>query len=153
MGGETRLHQTRELKMAIQVHKGKSKAVDPNAGPVKTPPPQARDTSFGRQNYGSNAFGGPSSIAPGRSVTSPLADDLSGDDEALATVISKGAGLEDNTLNTQTRDVPITNVPDGIGMESARSRQGDYANVGRGGSIPAKLGTAQETSAPVRKPS
>jgi hypothetical protein len=136
--------------MAIQVHKGKSKAVDPNAGPVKTPAPEARDTSFGRQNYGSNAFGGPSSIAPGRSVTSPLADDMAGDDEALATVISKGAGLEDNIVNEQTRDVPLTNVPDSVGMASARRRQGDYANVGRSGSIPAKLGTAEEN--PVRQP-
>lgn len=53
--------------MAIQVHK-KKQATNPTAGPVVTPAPDARDKSFGRENYGSNAFSGASSLTPGQTV-------------------------------------------------------------------------------------
>jgi hypothetical protein len=128
--------------MAIQVHKNKQSTT---AGAVKTPAPvDARDKSYGRENYGSNAFAGPSSIAPGAAVRSPLADDLASGDEALASVIAKGTGLADNVLNTQTRDLPPNNVPDHPHMRNANAGGAPM------GKVPPKTGFVE--GQPVRKP-
>ena len=75
----------------------------PNTGsPGPTPPPtlaetqHMKDTAYGRTSYGANAYAGRVVANPGKSVTSPLADQLKakaaeGDGgDLLQTIIEKG---------------------------------------------------------------
>jgi hypothetical protein len=112
--------------MAIQSADGLARAkgaTDQNAGPVSTPAPtadQSRSTSFGRTNYGSNAFDGPSSLTPGKKLNAGLK--VNADDGVMQTILEKG--LEpDTTLNSQLRDIGKNAPPDAWGMESNRARQ------------------------------
>ena len=134
--------------MAIQVHK-KKQATNPTAGPVVTPAPDARDKSFGRENYGSNAFSGASSLTPGQTVESPLATDLRSGDDCLDRVQAAGTARHDpksNEPGSQTRDISdsrdgnLQQVPAAFGMKGAAA----------GPTIPAKLGTSE--GAPERQP-
>jgi hypothetical protein len=137
--------------MAAQISKT---GVNPTAGPVVTPSPTQpdKDTTFGRRNYGANAFGGASSVSPGKTVTSPLADNLkaSGDDGLLDTIAQRG--VRDNVANTQTRDIsgtaphgqkPSGNVPPAFGHRSRTLGQ-------EGGKVPNNA--APRPVAPIRKP-
>jgi hypothetical protein len=90
---------------------------NPTAGPVKTPAPLrappptpdiARSTSFGRGNYGANAYGGASSIEPGTTVKqNGINIDPPGGDPALALVQKHGTvlGGKDPSEAWETRDV------------------------------------------------
>lgn len=102
---------------------------------------EARSTSFGRENYGANAYGGPSSVAPGQTTESPLAADLRSGDDALDQVQSQGTSRHDpksNEPGSQTRDINdsrdnnLPQVPVAFGMKGAS----------KGGTVPAKLGTS-----------
>lgn len=137
--------------MAIQTHKNDGSNIDPNAGAVKTPPPD-KDHSYGRTSYGSNAFGGPSSVTPGGSVTSPLADDLrrkSDPDGALAAVCRNGVGnvakpaAAPQIEDWQTREVPANSIQASHGMRSRTAAQ-------EGGKIPGSV--SPNEAAPVRTP-
>jgi hypothetical protein len=132
--------------MAIQVHKGKKSTT---AGPVVTPAPDARDKSFGRGSYGANAYGGPSSIAPGVTVESPLASDLRSGDDALDQVQRNGTAKPtppSHGPGSQTRDLSdladnnLAQVPNAFGMRGAS----------RGGTVPAKTGASE--GQPERQP-
>jgi hypothetical protein len=93
----------------------------PTSGPInKTPAPVAKEKTFGRESYGSNAFDGPPSIAPGKTVTSPLADDLKQHAGSLGDVIANGTAKP--APDWQTRDVSSAPLPAAHGMRS-RNRE------------------------------
>lgn len=88
-----------------------------SAGKInKTPAPETKETAFGRESYGSNAYDGPSSVTVGKKVTSPLADDLkqSSDDGegVLDKVIAQGHRIGDTNWQNRVVDtdqkVPTT---------------------------------------------
>lgn len=139
----------------------KAKGDAPNTGaPGKTPAPttadmaRAKDTAYGRTSYGANAYAGRVVVDPGKSVSSPLADELrrvnaQGDGgDLLGRIISKstrGPVADLDLQAPQTR--PYTaeqKVPTSHGMKPA--------NVGGSpsGTVPSKLG--KSVAVPVRKP-
>jgi hypothetical protein len=94
-----------------------------NTGSPGPSPAPTKETAFGRENYGANAYGGPSSIEPGSKSSSPMADALkAGQDDGqsvLDHVIANGAKIS----SSQTR--PVSNeqkVPTTFGH---RSRNGE----------------------------
>jgi hypothetical protein len=115
----------------------------------KTPAPttadmaRAKDTAYGRTAYGGNAYAGRVVADPGKSVSSPLADELKrvnaqGDGgDALQTIIERGAH---GGPDWQTRDIGNGNVPTHPDMRGASP----------GPKVPAKTGFSE--SQPVRKP-
>lgn len=94
----------------------------------KTPAPvekpdweKIKSTSWGREGYGANGYGGPSSLTPGQQVQQGGIDaDIH--DPALDRVQATGL-KDDGVLNDQLRDIGNKNCPDAFGAESARSRQ------------------------------
>jgi hypothetical protein len=135
--------------------------------PVSQPPVKrvAAKLDFGGkgdQGYGSNRYGGPSSLNPGQTMESPLATDLrttaaAGGDDVLETVQKFGAAAMRSPLPgdevenvkglpaSQLRDVSNNGYPPAYGMAKRGADQGSP-----GGTVPATIGA---TSAPVaRKP-
>lgn len=102
--------------------------------PKPTPAPLTKETAYGRTNYGANASMFPSSIDPGTTVTSPLADNLrqSSDDGegALDRVIREGTARVDDSITSQLRSIADKNVPDHPAMKGASA----------GPKIPSKIG-------------
>ena len=106
--------------------------------PGPTPPPTAgqlalqKDTSYGRQSYGANAYGGRVVADPGKTVTSPLADQLrskaaEGDGgDLLGDIIQHGSARNvsaGETMAPQTRDVPddLRNVHPAMKRQTTQS--------------------------------
>ncbi len=113
--------------MAVQTADGLNKAagkVDPNSGPNITPSPdQARSTSFGRSNYGSNAYDGMRvTKRPGENVTAGLK--VNADDSVMQSILEKGLRSDDAApINTQLRDIGKNAPADHPSFASARERQ------------------------------
>ena len=115
----------------------------------KTPPPNSRIGHVNQGDYGANGVAGRSSVDPGQTVTSPLADNLrqNQDDgqDALGKVISKGVAKNDSLAafgDVQQRDVSPKQFPTTYSM---RNRNAD-ANP----KIPGAL--VPNDSEPSRKP-
>jgi hypothetical protein len=116
----------------------------PNTGaPGPTPPPVEveRSRSFGRENYGSNAYDGRVVTDPGQRVTSPLADALEakqhGGAEGALTLehIRQHGTARDSTIDlasAQTRDVSKEPYPSAHGMKPRTA----------GPVIPSKMGSS-----------
>jgi hypothetical protein len=116
------------------------------AGAVKTPPPSAPDAISAPRHptpagYGQNGPQ-PSSVAPGRSVLSPLAANLKAtvdDDGALDTVMARGTARSQTLVDDkQLREIAAGNVPIHPGTRGAAT----------GAKVPAKLG---QNEAPLPK--
>jgi hypothetical protein len=112
----------------------------------RTPAPVDREHSFGRESYGANAYGGPSSIAPGQTVTASLnVQDPSGQPDAvLKTVQARGLENDQVTGNDQIRKISDKNVPNHPFMKAAND------GGAPSGIMPGKIVTAQAD--PVRSP-
>ncbi len=122
----------------------------PNTGsPGPTPPPtlaetqHMKDTAYGRTSYGANAYAGRVVANPGKSVTSPLADQLKakaaeGDGgDLLQTIIEKGTA-RDSTVDLrspQTRFVSKEQYPATFGHKSHTADAGSP-----GGMVPSHCG-------------
>jgi hypothetical protein len=113
--------------------------------PGPTPAPTSaelalkRDTSMGRTSYGANAWDGRTAADPGKSVSSPLADQLrakngEADGDLLGRIIERGSSravVADVDLQSpQTRQVDATPLPTTHGMKGATA----------GPKVPTKLG-------------
>lgn len=124
-------------------------ATDKNAGPVSTPAPtgeQLRSTSYGRGKYGANAYGGPSSADPGKTITSGF--DVGGNDDVMKRIQSQGLRSDAAApVADQLRKVGDRNVPDATGMASARSRQAS-SHSGDAAKVPDRLGSVTRPGAP-----
>jgi hypothetical protein len=121
----------------------------PNTGsPGFTPAPkyQTPDLEEVRvftPGYGTNNDGGPSSVAPGKTRTSGLADELkrfAQNDGELDRVISEGTARRDDSITGQLRAIADKKVPTHPHMSGASA----------GPKVPAKLGMSE--APPVRKP-
>lgn len=136
--------------MAFQKARGNAR----NTGaPGPTPAPtkkdltaeQARSTSYGRENYGANGYDGPASVAPGKTITSPLGDSLVAGDDVLKAVIAKGTRTESLAPFDSVQDKPgvvsAKPLPTTHGMHD-RSKDGNKT-------IPGTLVSDQQD--PVRK--
>ena len=101
--------------------------------PVSKPPTEeaARSTSFGRTNFGANAYAGPASLPSGQKHTSTLATN---DDPVRNAVIAKGVAGTD-AQNSQTRRIAAGNVPAHPAMAARSASDGSP-----GGPIPPRLG-------------
>ncbi len=97
-----------------------------NPGP--TPPPVERERSFGRENYGSNAFDGRVVNDPGERTSSPLADALEAKQHSRASDaltlehIRQHGTARDSTVDlasAQTRKVDDTPYPTAVGHHKA----------------------------------
>ena len=152
--------------MAFQNAKNKSRAVTtgakgdapgqkigPTSAPVKkyvNPVLTERQETPG---YGQAKNLGPSSVEPGTTDTSPLADELKrmnalGDGgDHLEDIIREGTARNSSVdlISKQTRDVSDESLAPAHGMKSPNLPAGQY------GTLPAKLGASAEP--PVRKPS
>lgn len=132
--------------MAVQTgipKKAKGDAAD--TGTPITPAPSAelaRSTSFGRENYGANAYDGRVVLDPGKKRTNDL---LAPTDEVRDTIISRGGGgLQSDAgspIEDQLRKIGAGNVPDAYGMSSNASRQ-HSRNAEGAVKVPAKTGAA-----------
>jgi len=106
----------------------------PNTGaPGKTPAPTSadlarmKDVAYGRTSYGGNAYAGRVVADPGKSVTSPLADQLkakaaeSDGGDLLRTIIERGTArgpaADVELQSPQTRDVSKEPYPSAHGMQ------------------------------------
>jgi hypothetical protein len=155
-----------EGEMAYQVSKSKNRAVTvpakgdapgqkigPTPAPTKkyvNPVLTERDAPPG---YGNAKDLGPSSVEPGTTNTSPLADELKrvnaeGDQgDHLQDIIENGTSRNNSVdlYSKQTRDVSDESLAPAHGMKSPNLPAGQYET------LPAKLGASAEP--PVRKPS
>ena len=118
--------------------------------PGKTPAPvtkqsasDARSQAWGRQSYGANGSDSPSSVAAGKTITSPLADQLKsvGDNGVLDSAIAHGAAGDAANVQLRT-DITDKAYPTSHGM---RNRNSD-ANA----KIPGAL--IDDQAEPVRQP-
>jgi hypothetical protein len=132
--------------MAFQV--GTKRPHQPN----KTPAPNSR-VGFVSTEYGNNGYPGRSSIDPGQSVTSPLADDLrrSADDgqDTLGKVIAGGSSRKEaigDLGDAQQRTVDAKAYPTTRGCEGAAASK----TSGGKPAVPSILDKSAGT--PVRKP-
>ncbi len=125
----------------------------PNTGaPGFTPPPVERSRSFGRENYGSNAYDGRVVDDPKQRTTSPLADALESaqhagsDGVTLADIRQRGVGkrviADIDLASPQTRDVSKEQYPAVAGHKSRQSDEGSP-----GGTVPSHCGAAVDDSA------
>jgi hypothetical protein len=148
-----------EDQMAKQVKEAASGNA-PGAGPVTTPAPTQRppgsekDFTFGRQSYGANAYGGPSSLTPGHKERASITVNNDDSDATLSAIKQHGSAamrvplpgddVEDvrGTPATQIRDVSAANkTPVTFGHKDPN------ANPAK---APSALGASN--GAPVRKP-
>ena len=106
----------------------------------KTPAPvfdeTARDKTFGRENYGSNAYGGPSSLEPGQ-CQKMSGIDAQNPDPILDLVQKQGLARDDKPADRQLRDIGSKNV----GPAHGHSRRG-VSDGSPGSTVPDKLGTS-----------
>ena len=111
----------------------------PTPAPTTADMARAKDTAMGRTNYGANAYSGRVVADPGKTVTSPLADQLrakaaEGDGgDLLGRIISKstrGPAADLDLQSPQTRQVDATPLKASHGMKGASA----------GPKVPAKLG-------------
>jgi hypothetical protein len=128
--------------MAVQA---KAKGNGPATGMAKSPAPDevTNIRAPGQSGYGQNGPQ-PSSVAPGKRVLSPMAQNLesSVDDDGVAErVRAVGARMDDT--NFQTRAVPDTAYPAAHGMKSRQVGDGSP-----GGQVPSTIGAS---SAPLPK--
>jgi hypothetical protein len=122
---------------------------------TKTPAPtgkvsatDARSESWGRTALGSNGYAGGSSAPVGKTVTSPMADELkrSGDDGTLDKIAAKGVAKSDSLAslgNVQERIVSDKQYPTAFGN---RNRSGD-----KNPTVPGSI-ASDPTGGPVRQP-
>ena len=133
--------------MAIQVKKAAAGDA-PATGMMKTPPPvrpappddisDVRNPHNVRSGLGMNGYSGASSLPPGQTRLSPLAENLrassEGDEGLLDRIAQRGTGknvIADVDLQSpQTRDVSKEPYPSAHGMHAPKSD----------GTIPSKLG-------------
>ncbi len=83
----------------------------------------AKDRSMGRENYGSNAYDGKVYADPGKTTTSPLADELktfAQTDGELDRVIAKGTARQDESITGQLRKIADGNVPNHPHMNTSK---------------------------------
>ena len=125
----------------------------PGAGPVKTPAPTAhppgseKDFTFGRQSYGANAYGGPSSLTPGKKERASLTVNNDDSDAVLDAIKQHGTAamraplpgddVEDvrGTPATQIRDVSAANkTPIAFGMKNPNANPATVPSTNLGGS-------------------
>ena len=137
------------------------------AGPVKTPAPTQRppdfdkDFTFGRQSYGSNAYGGASSDTPGKRTRADMTVNNDDADPVLATLRQHGSAAmtsdpAGDSVNvggmpaSQLRTIGSKNVPvhPMMARDSNVSRQPSYP--GPKASIPGAL--QDNATQPVRTP-
>lgn len=135
----------------------------PGAGPVKTPAPTQRppgsekDFTFGRQSYGANAYGGPSSLTPGHKERASLTVNNDGDDPVMEAIKQHGVGaggidpmtgdtvtMAEGVAGTQVRKIAAKNVPGHPHMKDANTGGAPR------GAVPANTGASNGTVA--RKP-
>jgi len=138
--------------MAYQVSKPVTKPAPgdaPNTGaPGPTPPPVdvVRSRSFGRENYGSNAYDGRVVTDPGERVSSPLADALEakqhGDSGALTLEhIRQHGTARDSSVDlasSQTR--PYTSEQKVASVHGQTRRNSDAGSPG--GTVPSATGAS-----------
>jgi hypothetical protein len=140
----------------------KSGVVNKTPAPTQRPPGSEKDFTFGRQSYGANAYGGPSSLAPGHKERASLTVNNDDSDAVLDAIKQHGTAAmraplpgDDvesvrGTPATQVRDVSAANKtpihPAMVGSNAAR--QPSYP--GPKSSIP---GALTDDQAPVPKPS
>ncbi len=124
-------------------------ASDPNAGAVATPAPTAEDrrsTSFGRGRYGANATAQGPSVDPGKTVTTGL--DVGGNDDVMKIIQRQGLRSDSaSPIGDQLRKIGDRNVPDAVGMASARSRQAS-SHSASASKVPDRTGQQVERDAP-----
>lgn len=98
-----------------------------NPTPAPTKPyenPSMKPRDF-RGGVGQNSYAGPSSLAPGQTMTSPLADELrrvasKGDGgDALGEIIAHGTARRDDTITDQLRNITKNGVPAHPHMKNA----------------------------------
>jgi hypothetical protein len=140
-------HQTnknRAVKVPAEGDAPNTGAPGPTPAPVKTyKNPDLEQMRVFQAGYGTNSDNSPSSLAPGTSKTSSLADELKrvnalGDQgDHLQDIISHGVARNSSVdlASPQTRDVSKTPYPAAHGM---RSRQADSGSPG--GQVPDKCG-------------
>lgn len=133
----------------------------PNTGaPGPTPAPTYKNPSLAPRDftpgYGTNRYMGASSDTPGKTTTSPLADDLrrqaakSDAGDLLGEIISKGTGRSNKTadlMSPQTHTVSAEPYPAARGMRSRTSDDGSP-----GGVVPSHCGTPVFDPTSIRKP-
>jgi hypothetical protein len=78
-------------------------------------PMTGRDFGSARGTYGANQYAGPSSVNPGKSVSSAMADELRSKQTGLDDVIANGTKHRDDPSVFDNRKGPDKR-PDGIGM-------------------------------------
>jgi hypothetical protein len=121
--------------MAVQ---SKNPGKNPTAGAIRTPAPSAPDAISAPRHptpagYGQNGPQ-PSSVAPGKSVLSPLGANMKAtvdDDGALDTVMARGTARSQTLVDDkQLREIAAGNVPIHAGTRGAAV----------GSKVPARLG-------------
>jgi len=134
-----------------------------NSAPlIATPAPldEVADIRVAHRSYGEGQYPGPVSVTPGKTVTSPLADNLRqsasantvGDGDVLDAVQAHGTGRHssDFGLAPQTRGTDTLGAP--VAVHSSMSRQQDPSILAKKTTLPATLDTGA-TENPARKPS
>lgn len=100
-----------------------------------------KDNAYGRQNYGANAYGGPSSLTPGQAVKSEGID-AQGFDPVLEIIQHRSIAKDTDDqkpVDWELRAIGDKNCPDGFGQDSARSRQAS-THSGSAVKVPDKIG-------------
>lgn len=150
--------------MAYQTSKGRPVIIPakgdapPGTGNLTPPPtkpyvnPNLRAREFAPA-YGTNQYGGPSSVPEGHKTSSPLADELKrvnamGDgDDFLQHVIEQGTARNvDDHMSPQTRKVDDTPYPAAFGH---RSRTADAGSPG--GTVPTRCGAPVNDDSAARR--
>jgi hypothetical protein len=125
--------------MAYKVAKGNA----PATGMQKTPAPDAVSAprSGGGQGYGANGpVGNSPSVAPGKSVISPLGANLKSsvdDDGVLDRIVREGTKLDDS-ITGQLRKIAPGNVPTAHGMKGADNSARVPGKIGATNAAPAR---------------
>src|SRR5947207_3212071 len=88
--------ETGVKEMARTHNKTKGGAVVTTAPTDDVPPITGRDFGSARQSYGANQYAGPSSVNPGKSISSGLADELRTKQTGLEEVIATGSRHSDD---------------------------------------------------------
>ncbi len=150
--------------MAFQIAKSKRRAATtaargdaPNTGMPKTPAPTAasimlaKDKSYGRENLGSNAYGGKVYADPGQTTTIPLGDEMRAKAESeadqgahLSDVIQHGTARNNSVdlASPQTRDYSLdqkVGTTFGMRRQTAQSSKPGDVQVG---TLPATCGAS-----------
>lgn len=135
----------------------KTGTVNKTPAPTQHPPGTEKDFTFGRQSYGANAYGGPSSLTPGKKERASLTVNNDDSDPVLDAIKQHGVGaagidpltgdsvtMAEGVAGSQVRKIAAKNVPAHPHMKDA--------NVGGApsGAVPSTTGASSGSVA--RKP-